>query len=215
MLQFLDRKIKINLISLTILLSGIFGVNTHSFAQCVSEGISPTITTNVNCSKDITVLGLIESSIQWNSISPGAIGDFNSYLNCTSGCATTTFTPLNGIPPLVIFEASGISCTTNQFWSGQVIININPQVQIGFLNSGALLCFGANSTIVTAIVTGGTPSLNYVWNGPNIISGQGTTSIEVGTAGTYGIQVLDQSGCPPSSRGLDVFQQTEQPIASA
>jgi hypothetical protein len=95
------------------------------------------------------------------------------------------------------------------------MININPQVQIGFLNGGALLCFGANSTVVTAIVTGGTPSLNYVWNGPNILSGQGTTSIEVGSAGTYGIQVLDQSGCLPATRGIQVFQQVQQPIAFA
>ena len=135
MLQFLDKKIKLNLISLTFLMSGIFAVNTDSFAQCVGEGITATLATNENCPKDLTVYGLVESTIQWNSIFPGTLGDYNSNLSCTNACSTVTFTPPSGIGNQVIFEATGISCSTGQPWTGQVIVNINPEIQIGFTNS--------------------------------------------------------------------------------
>ena len=215
MLQYLDKQIRIRIISLTILLSGIFAVNTTSFAQCVSEGITATLVTNENCPKDLTVYGLVESTIQWNSIFPGAIGDYNANISCANACSTTTFTPPSGIGNQVIFQASGISCSTGQPWTGQVIINVNPEIQIGFANAGAIICFGNSSTSLTAIINGGTPPYMYTWNGAGIISGQGTTSITVNSAGNYVIQVMDQSGCPPAMRGTEVQQQLVPPSANA
>ena len=215
MLQFLDKKIKLNLISLTFLMSGIFAVNTDSFAQCVGEGITATLVTNENCPKDLTVYGLVESTIQWNSIFPGTLGDYNTNLSCTNACSTVTFTPPSGIGNQVIFEATGISCSTGQPWTGQVIVNINPEIQIGFTNSLSIICFGATSTTLNAIVNGGTPPFVYTWNGVGISSGQGTASITVNSAGNYMLQVMDQSGCPPSLRGTEVQQQVVPPSANA
>jgi hypothetical protein len=215
MLQYLDKQIRIRIISLTILLSGIFAVNTTSFAQCVSEGITATLVTNENCPKDLTVNGLVESTIQWNSIFPGAIGDYNANLSCANACSTTTFTPPSGIGNQVIFQASGISCSTGQPWTGQVTINVNPEIQINFSNSNPTICFGALSTLLSSVVSGGTPPYSYSWNGPGILSGQITNTISVNSPGIYFLEVLDQSGCPSAVNKAEVFQQLANPMVNA
>ncbi|MFM6934720.1 MAG: hypothetical protein ACKOXP_04700, partial [Flavobacteriales bacterium] len=214
MLQYLDRYIKQRIISLIFLISGIFAVKTVTFAQCLPESLTTNFTINENCPKDIIVNGLIENTIVWTTVSPGQPGDYDGQLSCTSACSATNLSAPTGISQLVV-QVSGTSCTTGNPWSGLVTVTINPEIQIAFANPVTYICSGSTSTSLNATVTGGTPNLTYTWIGNGIISGQGTPSIIVNAAGTYTLEVSDQTGCPPASRDGEVQLQVLQPSANA
>lgn len=59
------------------------------------------------CTGNISIEGLREADISWTSIYPGVQGEYNSYLSCTSGCSTTSVTPLAGAPPYIDYRVSG------------------------------------------------------------------------------------------------------------
>ncbi len=58
------------------------------------------------------------------------------------------------------------------------------------LNPTIESCFGACNGIITSLVTGGTGTINFLWNG-----GENTTSLVGLCAGTYTLTVNDQNGC--------------------
>jgi hypothetical protein len=76
------------------------GSNDYAFAlTAVSAPTFPSSdTVRAGCSSSMTVHGLIDSTITWQSIYPGNPGDYNSYLSCISKCSTTTFNPAVGAP---------------------------------------------------------------------------------------------------------------------
>src|SRR5262245_9285993 len=69
---------------------------------------SDDITVREGCTASMNVSGLSPASISWTSIYPGAQGAYNSYLSCTSACATTNVTPLPGSPSYIDYKVSGL-----------------------------------------------------------------------------------------------------------
>ncbi|MFH2141167.1 MAG: PKD domain-containing protein [Bacteroidota bacterium] len=71
------------------------------------------------------------------------------------------------------------------------------------------LCYGQTSTLISSIVTGGSPPYNYLWS-----NGATTSSITVGQ-GTYSLVVTDIAGCFSSSASVTVTANTAPITADA
>jgi len=116
---------------------------TYTISSSRTFSASPDITINSNCVGELYVEGLVQSSITWNSIAPGAAGTYNSYLNCTSACDTTYITPQVGYPTFIDYQvcgtptgcASGTSCDT-------VRVNLVPGLEVAISPANATICSG-------------------------------------------------------------------------
>ncbi|MFN3916592.1 MAG: gliding motility-associated C-terminal domain-containing protein [Flavobacteriales bacterium] len=156
---------------------------------------SPDITIREGCTGVLSVNGLQPASIQWNSIAPGSPGDYNSYLSCTSGCATTNVTPTAGAPTFVDYVVTGNPNTACPGTSTDTVrVYITPPMFVNISPLNPVVCSGGVGTVtLTANVTGGAPPYTYSWSP----GGQTTPSINVG-AGTYTVSVMDTTtACPP------------------
>lgn len=134
--------------------------------------------------------GLNAATVTWTSIPPN--GQYNSFLNCPSGCDTVTVTPSGNFPAYVDYQVcgtpygncgSGFLCDTVRMY-----LYADPAVTVTPQNSTA--CNGAgNTTTLTANPTGGSPPYAYLWS-----NGQTTQSVVVGS-GTYTVTLTDFLGC--------------------
>ncbi|HLG33471.1 MAG TPA: PKD domain-containing protein [Bacteroidia bacterium] len=151
------------------------------------------------CPATIATEGLIETSITWTSIPPN--GQYNSFLNCTTGCDTVTVTPWGTLPAYVDYLICGnpypdcivatLCDTVRIYFMNDVAVNITPQ--------NIILCFGgANTATVTANPSGGIQPYNYVWS-----NGQTTQGVTVG-AGTYSVSLTDSIGCSTATATVTV-----------
>ncbi|UKN03205.1 PKD domain-containing protein [Paracrocinitomix mangrovi] len=175
---------------------------TYSITTSEAVSASPDVSLNLNCSKDISISGLTESSINWTSISPGLPGDFDSYLNCTNACDTVTITPQVGFPDSVVYVASGIpSACTVGVGSDTVVVYLNDSITASIIPDPSYTCQGGSTNIVVN-ASGGAPPYNFLW------STTATSSTINVSAGTYSIIVTDSTGCPG---GLDTIQVTDVP----
>src|ERR1051326_2544451 len=127
------------------------------------------IVVNNGCTGHFTATGFIDSTITWNSIFPGPAGAYNSYLSCTSGCASPSVTATAGYPPYVDYVvcgtpsaicASAVVCDT-------VRVTFNSTLAVTILPAVPTICFGQTSITLTANGSGGTPPYTYLWNNIN------------------------------------------------
>jgi gliding motility-associated-like protein len=197
-------------------------VGPHEFSFCrpgstdytiyVSSIPSPNVVgplvTNENCPIGLSVLGLQENTISWNSISPGNPGAQNHLLSCLANCDSTLLSPLVGSPNLLNYQVCGTPLASSCIGLGafcdtvQITVNPAPVITINPINPN--FCSGLPSGTVNASVSGGTPPFNYTWSGPNMLSGQSTLNLSVGSSGTYTLQLDDATNCPLVSQSTVV-----------
>ncbi len=142
----------------------------------------------INCDNEITVSGVSSTSTTWTSISPGAQGMWDHFLDCTSGCLTNTVTPDSTAPSVIVYEVCGDYgsdfCGTAAFECEQITVTILPDVNITI---DSIDFCGVNTEELTPVIT---PLGNYTYewySGPN---GTGTllaTTLNYlpTTSGTY------------------------------
>jgi len=174
--------------------------NTYSITSIPGAASGPDIVINDGCQGSFAVTGLIDSTISWTSIFPGATGQYDSYLSCASGCSFTEVNAQPGYPPYVDYLVCGLStapCVTTPICD-TVRVNFNPTLYVNIIPQNPTICFGATSTSFTATGSGGTPPYNYLWN-----TGETTATIS-GGVGTYSVILGDISGCPPVSTSVTV-----------
>lgn len=143
-----------------------------------------------SCPSMMGARGLNEATVTWTSIPSNA--QYNSFLNCQTGCDTVTVTPFGTFPAYVDYQVcgtpygnctSGFLCdTVRMFLIQDITTTITPQ--------NSTLCNGAgNTTTLTANPSGGAQPYNFVWS-----NGQTTQSVLVGS-GTYTVTITDSTGC--------------------
>jgi len=154
-----------------------------------------------NCNAQITVNGLIENSISWNSISPGIQGSYNYLLNCDS-CTSVILTPTPLLPPVITYSVCGTTPTTTCSLGGQYCDTFT--VSIGEAITFSIppfitACYPAitatiNSTITT--LSGNPGPINYYWFDPlqNPIINN-SSSLTVNQSGTYYFVISDTTDC--------------------
>lgn len=179
--------------------------NNEYFIQSLGTAeFGPDVAVNDGCSDTLWTAGLNESSITWNSIYPGAVGAYNSYLNCTLGCDTIVVTGAAGFPPYVDYQVCGnlnSPCDTAAYCD-TMRVYFSSSLQVNITPVDPVICYGATGITLTANPGGGTPPYNYTWS-----NGQTTASTYVGV-GTYAVVLGDSSGCPPVSASVTVTEFT-------
>ncbi|MES2592744.1 MAG: PKD domain-containing protein [Bacteroidota bacterium] len=168
------------------------------------------ITVNQGCVGQITASGFIPSSVTWKSIYPGALGAYNNYLSCTSGCLTPTASQLAGAPPYIDFEICGASSSCLSTNTCDVVrVTFKPALAVTIAPPNPIICGGQSSITITANGSGGTPPYSYLWNNVNP-----SQSIIVGN-GTYTVKLSDISGCPPAYSTVTVSSYSVAVTANA
>lgn len=143
------------------------------------------------CGKSLTAVGFTASTINWQSVNNDSL--HNTYLNCSSGCASTTVSiPSSGHPAYVDYIVSGKaanqSCDTSTYYDTvRVFMHSNPVVTIA--QDTLFICYNATTTQATASVSGGLSPYQLQWSTTD------TSTTVTLTPGTYWVGVTDSLGC--------------------
>ena len=196
----------------------LYGVGPHSITFCkpggnpnrycltsVAEpGGGQDITIAEGCYDSISSIGFEPSTILWRSVYPGAIGSYDSYLDCNLGCADVIVTPSANPPPYVDFQIcgfalglcdiSGVCDTVRVYFNDSLDVNISP--------INPMVCFGDNTTSITANPTGGEAPFTYLWS-----TGETSATIDVGI-GNYSVVIDDAGGCYSANSSITVGEFT-------
>ena len=170
------------------------GSNLNDFTFTSIEGsvIGDEITTRVECGKELTVLGVTESTTTWRDITGNGL--YDSYLSCTTGCNTTIFTPDASAPAIIQYEVCGE--TVNSVCQGgadcdTVTVRVYPEINL-ILDGDTEFCID-NPQILTANVLPSSTYLLYWYDGPNgtgnIVST--TSTYTPSSSGSYSIIAVD------------------------
>lgn len=197
--------------------------NSYAITSIAAPGGSPDKTVGDGCNTTMSVSGLVTSSISWTSIAPGAVGAYNSYLNCTSACTTATVTPASGHPAFVDYKvcgtpSAGICSSPGQFCD-TVRVYMSPPILNTVTPNPAAFCVNNPSVTLTGTVNGGQSPYTYAWtnaaNGGGTVVGNGISYTATST-GTYSFIVYDQNypDCPASIVNVSVTS-TPLPVVNA
>jgi gliding motility-associated-like protein len=160
---------------------------------------SEDITVREGCTASMNVTGLQATTINWTSIYPGTEGAYNSWLACTTGCATTNVTPQTGAPAYIDYKVSGFRLC-GPLVSDTIRVYTTPQIAVALSPLAPAVCAGGGSSVtLTANASGGDAPYNFVWN-----NGQTGPSITVTNGNTYSVSVTDARNCLPSPASVVV-----------
>ena len=98
-----------------------------------------------------------------------------------------TYTVSAGIHTYTVVDANGCQSTTTITVTEPTDVNVS-------LVSNNVSCFGANDGSVTAVGTGGTGTISYLWS-----NGETTPTISNLSPGNYSVLVSDANGCQDSA----------------
>ena len=167
----------------------VYGITAYS-----GNVLPDTIISQVDCSNEFSIEGITESSVTWNDITGGGI--YNSYLSCTSGCLTTTFTPDSNAPSVIYYEVCGdagtVLCGMPFDICDTVVALVYPEIIVTVTPDPPIFCIDNIETLIRTIEPDGTYSTEW-FNGPN---GTGTlistdTFYTPTVGGTYSVVVTD------------------------
>jgi gliding motility-associated-like protein len=147
----------------------------------------------MNCIQPVEVLGVTANSVQWESISPGAPGQYNSYLSCTN-CLTPTFTPNPSGPTEIRYRVCGYPlldyCVGAFTYCDTVKFTVQDSLTLDILPHTPAFCSGGYVTL-TADADGGDGNYTYIWYNSSLqVVGTGQT-YNASVAGTYTCEVRD------------------------
>ncbi len=176
------------------------GANKNDFTFRSVPGVivgSGNITTRVDCNVQLSASGFTGIP-EWNSISPGVKGQYNSYLSSTS-VANPVFTADVNSPPVIQYEVCGNigSSLCNALGTDCAVATVNVMQKIGLTwnTNPAMVCLG-NMPTLTANVS---PAANYSYDWYNghgatgTIVYSGSASYKPSAAGPYSLKVTDIS----------------------
>jgi hypothetical protein len=162
---------------------------------------SPDFTLRAGCAQTMTVGGLSVPTITWTSISPGTLGQYNSYLSCTVGCATTTINPPVATPSVIYYQVAGSPISGCPGVNKDTVkVTIVPGMSVNITPTNPVVCSGGTGSVVlTATASGGQSPYTYTWS-----SGPNTQTVNV-IAGNYTVMVNDAtSGCTAITKTINV-----------
>lgn len=150
-------------------------------------------TVPLNCVKPVHILGVTADSPSWQSISPGAPGDYDHLLSCTD-CLDPIFTPDPSVPSEIEYRVCGYPildyCVGDSLFCDTVKFTILDSLILQASPTNPTFCAGG-SVQLHASAQGGDGNYNFIWydNGLNIV-GTGP-DLDVSVAGTYTVEVRD------------------------
>lgn len=181
-------------------------------------------TIRLGCKTKLITLGVVNNSVTWQSIYPGALGQYNSYLDSTN-VASPTYSPSSGAPPYVDYQVCGFPqasscgfsvtvCDTVRIYNYPVLSGIVTPNPAMFCNIGP----GSGVTL-TATGVGGLPAYSYTWlTSANAVLGTGATYFAT-VAGSYKLEIKDRlydpANCPSAFQSPITVSSGTTPIVDA
>lgn len=176
--------------------------NTFSIETIPNPVFGPDITLGDGCQGLLYANFYDESSVTWTSVTPGFPGDYDAFLNCTTGCDTVTVTNQPSAPPIVGYQVCGLAangCITDPVCD-TIFTSFTPELTVVIDAPDTILCYDENSVSVSAVITGGFAPYAVLWD-------TGETSLTINaTAGTHTITVSDQNGCVIVQESVTITQ---------
>lgn len=177
-------------------------------------------TVPLNCAQPVSAAGVTESSITWQSISPGAPGDYDYLLTCTD-CLDPVYTPEVGGPVEVQYEVCGYPildyCVGNFLYCDTVKFTTQDSIILDVSPTNPVFCSGGDVTL-TASATGGDGNFTYYWyDGSLNLLWVGPTYI-ADSAGSYTCEVRDGNYIPIYCDGFSepiIVGETFPPVVDA
>lgn len=172
------------------------GNNTNTYyVKSIPKPLFPhNDTTRIGCGLPVHVLGLVESSVTWQSVFPGTPGQYNSYLSCISQCDTVLYTPAVGAPPFVEYEICGIPIATACGYTatcGTVrIYNMSP-LSGGVSPNPATFCAGGPGVLLSGNASGGQTPYSYTWRNSALTTVGTSSSYNATLGGSYSLEIKD------------------------
>jgi gliding motility-associated-like protein len=175
--------------------------NVYCITSVADPGVGPDQSINDGCSATMYAFGYDSTTVQWTSIFPGAPGQYDGYMDCST-CMQVNVDWQSGAPAFIDYEVCGYplgGCSPDPECN-TVRIYFNPTLSADIVPPFPVVCFGSPGTTITAVGGGGSPPYSYLWS-----TGDTTPSIFVGP-GTYSVLIADTTGCPPISTSIVVGQ---------
>lgn len=202
--------------------------NCYSITSVPEPTSSGDVITADGCRDTLTVTGVSAATTTWTSISPGAPGQYNNYLNNLaanqpgvsgtpySGQTTVVVTPQPGYPPVIQYRVCGniIGGCGGATFCDTVSVSIFPTLFAQINPANPTICFGSPGTTLTAVPIGGAAPYTYLWTGPSS-NGATTSSILASVPGVYTLSIVDATGCPAATTSVTVTQFTNTITANA
>ncbi|MFN5181910.1 MAG: gliding motility-associated C-terminal domain-containing protein [Bacteroidota bacterium] len=175
----------------------------------------------LGCFKKLKVIGLDSTTVTWNSIYPGVIGQFNSYLSCTSSCTEPTYNPPSNAPAFIDYQVCGIPIATPCGYVAMCdtvrVFNESP-LSGSYSPNPAVFCYGSEGVTLIGTASGGYGSYSYLWRDQNNNIVSTSSQIQTSTAGNYSLEIKDalynDLSCPSFSLNVAV-NQSPIPVVSA
>ncbi|MES2370982.1 MAG: gliding motility-associated C-terminal domain-containing protein [Bacteroidota bacterium] len=147
------------------------------------------------------VEGLDPSTVTWSAIDPdpAKVLTYNSYLNPSSGSATTVVTPLPGSPSFIDYRVTGSTAACGVTKADTIRVNTTPALSISITPPSPAICSNTPITL-TATATGGNPPYAYAWS-----TGGTTASTQVSLDGPYTVSVTDGTNCAAVVQPITVY----------
>lgn len=184
-------------------------VNTYQVTSIPKPRFPNDDSVRVGCSKPLRLLGFRDDSVRINSVFPGAVGQYNSFLSCASGCSTPIFTPSAGAPAFIDYVICGYpiadQCGFNVTLCDTVRVYIFPELDVTVSPNPGSFCPNSSGVTLTATPSGGVGSYSYTWLNGTTVVGSSNTYFAT-SAGTYNVRVNDglASFCPLDSANVSV-----------
>lgn len=144
---------------------------------------------------NVDALGFVDSTVSWTSIFPGTTGQYNSYLSCTTGCASPNFNPDDFAPEYIHYLVCGNpiadECGYNMNYCDTVVIRTMERLEASVLPNPAMLCSSGGSITLLGSASGGDGNYTYTWkdnSGSILANGSNYT---ISSAGPYTLEVMD------------------------
>lgn len=182
------------------------------------------ITIDGSCDDELTVLGMEDGTIGWNSISPGFSGEWNHYLSNEDGTdqgvqgatffgySTVLVTPDENAPSVISYEVCGepeAECITETFCD-TADVTVHPPLGGDITPVEPAICLGGTDVTLTANPDGGASPHTFEWS-----TGETTQSIDVDSPGEYSVIMTDETGCGIAYDTVTVEEFFEEITADA
>lgn len=167
--------------------------NEYTITSVPKPFVSDPTVVSENCNDTLFGYGYASSTIQWNSVYPGAVGSWNSLLSSTTNDTVLVTVPSGiTVPPYVDFEICGMPAGPCQMITvcDTVRVYITPPLEVTISPDTSILCPGSKLIELTATITGGAAPHTLMWS-----TGATASSIYAGP-GQYTVTVTDSTGCP-------------------
>lgn len=169
--------------------------NTY-YIKSIAKPVFPNDdTVRIGCSTPIQVLGFEENSVTWQSISPGVPGQYDTYLNCTTGCDTVMYTPpLIGAPPFVKYRICGnpIADECGYVAVCDTVTIYNFAALTGdVVPDTAMFCAGGPGALLEAFAFGGSGPYEFIWRNESAIVVSDSSEYLATTEETFQVEIRD------------------------